>query len=1127
MAGDGSVIIDILADDSDFEKTISRLQHTAKTGLKAVATSVTAAGAALSGMAAYAVKVGAEFEAAMSQVQAISGAAGADLQALQDIAKEMGATTKFSATQAAEALQYMAMAGWKTEQMISGLPGVMNLAAASGEDLASVSDIVTDALTAFGLQVEEAGRFADVLAAAASNSNTNVAMMGATFRYVAPIAGAMGYRIEDAATAIGLMANAGIKGEQAGTALRSLLTRLSKPPKEAAEAIRALGLHISDASGKMLPMAEVVEQLRQRFTGLTAEQKTQMAASLAGQEAMSGLLAIVNASEEDYQKLTEAIAESGGAAQQMADVMNDNLQGAVTLLRSGIEGLGILFYESVDSSLKDAVQVAGEYVQRLNRLFYEIDVDPSSKELQALAAEYQATGLSMEQAVQKASDTLRSQAFVTALPQELGSILADIATRLAEATPQLLDAGTQMVQALLQGVSDNAPQLLQGAGQIILSFGKSVLTLLPQFAQAGAALAVQLAEGLSQSLPLLIPKAVEMVSAAALQIAEHADTMLAAGIDLIAALGQGLIEAIPQLIEQIPQIVISIADAINHNAAKLLGVAIKLMIQLGIGLVKAIPTLIRNIPAIIEAMVKAFFAFQWLNLGKTIITNLSAGLRSMAGNAKQAMAEVSATVRTNAMQLPAKLLEIGKNIVRGLANGIRAGAKWAVSAIKELGANLVANLKDFLGIHSPSRLMQDQVGRNIALGVAEGIRKNASSVDEAIKELSQKIFDASDAWIEEQKFYDRLSAREEVAAWEWVTKKEGLLAEEREQAERKLYTARKALAEEQRKIEEEYARNLQSRVEALQGFAGLFDAVKQESETTAEELINNLQGQVQVLAAWQQDMEKLAGMPGMSDALMEELRQLGPKSAEQVHVLASMTEHSLEQYVQLFEEKARLAREAAEKEMKGVAVPLRLQVDEETTKATLSAVTETAAVVIETLSVGMDDTMFRITETAEKIAQAFTEQIQKQKGQYYSTGVLMVQGLWQGIRSQRSMLINNIISMLEAAVAAAKEAMEIHSPSRVWGRIGQQMAAGTGVGFVEQMRKASRQMQQALQDETLRISAQGKIQAAREAAEERGTVITNHNDHGVKQTVNIYQPVKSPADTARALRRAGRELATI
>lgn len=312
------------------------------------------------------IDVGKSFEAGMSEVQAISGASGKDLEKLSAKAKQMGATTKFSATESATALKYMAMAGWKTNQMVSGLSGVMNLAAASGEDLGTVSDIVTDSMTAFGLKAKDSGHFADVLAKASSSSNTNVAMMGETFKYVAPLAGSMKYSIEDTATAIGLMANAGIKGSQAGTELRSILTRLVKPPKDAAAALSALGISTTKADGSMKPMRQTMAELREKFSGLTDSQKSQYAAAIAGQEAMSGLLAIVNASDSDFNKLQKAIDNSSGAAKKQADIMNNNLQGALYDLGSAAEAVGIGIYEDIKTPLTKAVGIGTKQLRILS-----------------------------------------------------------------------------------------------------------------------------------------------------------------------------------------------------------------------------------------------------------------------------------------------------------------------------------------------------------------------------------------------------------------------------------------------------------------------------------------------------------------------------------------------------------------------------------------------------------------------------------------------------------------------------------------------------------------------------------------------------------------------------------------
>lgn len=327
-------------------------------------TAATGAGAVAAGTAA--INAGKSFEAGMSEVQAISGASRKDLEALTNKAKEMGATTKFSATQASEGLKYMAMAGWNSQQMIDGLPGVMNLAAASGEDLGTVSDIVTDALTAMGLKAGDSAHFADVLATAASSSNTNVAMMGETFKYAAPLAGTLGYNIEDLSQAIGLMANAGIKGSQSGTSLRSILTRLASPPSDAAKAMEKYGISIKNSDGSMKSLMEVMENMRDSLQGLPEDEKAAAASAIGGQEAMSGLLAIVDASESDFNKLSKAIDNASGAAQDQADIMNDNLQGALYELGSAAESAGIELYDNIKNPAKKAVRAAATEIRSLS-----------------------------------------------------------------------------------------------------------------------------------------------------------------------------------------------------------------------------------------------------------------------------------------------------------------------------------------------------------------------------------------------------------------------------------------------------------------------------------------------------------------------------------------------------------------------------------------------------------------------------------------------------------------------------------------------------------------------------------------------------------------------------------------
>lgn len=298
----------------------------------------------------------ADFEAAMSEVKAISGATSEEFAQLTDKANQMGAVTKFTASESAEAFKYMAQAGWDAKEMMDGIEGLMSLAAASGEDLGTTSDIVTDALTAFGMAAKDSGRFADVMAMAANATNTDVAKMGDTFKYVAPVAGALGYSIEDTAVAIGLMANNGIKASQAGTSLRSLLTNLTHPVGQAEDAINDLGISITNADGSVKPLSQTLQELRSKFGALSEAERAQYAAMLADQEGMSGLLAIVNASDQDFADLTEQINNSSGAAEEMADIMMDNLAGKFELFTGALDSMKMSLGERFKPYLMDALE---------------------------------------------------------------------------------------------------------------------------------------------------------------------------------------------------------------------------------------------------------------------------------------------------------------------------------------------------------------------------------------------------------------------------------------------------------------------------------------------------------------------------------------------------------------------------------------------------------------------------------------------------------------------------------------------------------------------------------------------------------------------------------------------------
>ncbi|MGJ0908845.1 phage tail tape measure protein [Clostridium botulinum] len=724
---DGSIVIDTRIDSSGAEKGVSKLSSIAGKSVKIFTGAVAATGTVLSGIGAYALKVGSNFEEGMSKVSAISGATGEDLKKLTEKAKEMGANTKFSATESAEAMQYMAMAGWKTGDMLNGIDGIMNLAAASGEDLALVSDIVTDALTAFGMSAKDSAQFADLLASAASNSNTNVSMLGESFKYVAPVAGALGHSAKDTAFALGLMANAGIKSSQSGTALRASLTNLAHPSKQMAEEMDRLGISLTDSNGKVKEGKALYDELRQKFSGLTDAQKTQAAATIFGKEAMSGMLAIINASDADYKKLYESLSNCDGAAQKMAETMNDNLKGQITLLSSALESLGIELYESVNNPMKEVVKTANEMVQQLTNAFKE-------------------GGL-------------------TSLVTELGNVFATIITNIASQLPQMINLAVQVIQSFITGIQNNLPLIVSSAIQIVQSLVTGFITVLPQIIQVGLQLIIQLGTGIAQAIPTLLPQIINVVIGIADMIIANIGTIINVGIQILIALVQGLVQALPQLIQEVPRIINEFSGAIFAQLPTIIVAGVKIILMLIKGLIQSIPTLIANIPQIIMAIFNALTLFNWasagrnlikkvgsgiesmgpnigniarsvaqginnvlkniftggLNIGRSLMTNLGSGIRSLAGSVASTARSIGSSVVNAIKNAFAVAPSIGKNLIQGIWNGIKNMREWIMGLIGNFASGIIAGIKEKFKIHSPSRVMRDEVGVMLARGIGVGV----------------------------------------------------------------------------------------------------------------------------------------------------------------------------------------------------------------------------------------------------------------------------------------------------------------------------------------------------------------------------------------------------------------------
>lgn len=756
MATDGSIKIGTEVSTDGLKAGLGKIGDMAKSGFGAIGSAaagmakitmsaMTATGTAVLGLGAYAIKVGGDFEAGMSKVSAISGATGDDLEQLEAKAKQMGATTKFSATEASEAMQYMAMAGWQTEDMLNGIDGIMNLAAADGLDLATTSDIVTDALTAFGLKADDAGHFADVLAKASSSANTNVSMMGETFKYVAPVAGALGYSVEDCSVAIGLMANSGIKASQAGTSLRTFMSRLAKPTDEVETAMKKLGISLTNSDGSMRSLDDVMKDMRKGFAGLTEEQKATYASMLGGQEAMSGLLAIANASEEDFNALTDSIANADGAAADMAETMQNNLQGQLTIMKSSAEGLGIALYQGLQEPLTDLARLGAEALAELTMAFEEGGTE----------------GLIEAGAGLITNLVLGAAEKIPELIEMAGSLIENIVAALMENLPQLVDAGVnilaslaegiltsagtmwtaafEIIAALLSGITERLPDLVVCAQEVILAIVTSIAENLPSILQSGMDILLTLITGVTDLMPELAPLALQIIQDIATSLIENFPLIAQAGIDLLVKLMNGISESIPQLVPVVMDIITMLVDTIRTNLPEIVSSGVNILTSLISGIASMLPELI---PMALDIILDLIFALidnlpQLLECGADLAMGIFNGIWNSIPKLLEIIPDLIAAIWDTITEID--WWSLGQNVLLGIVNGLTSIGSVIWDAIKSVAGSIWDGFLGFFGIHSPSKLMEDTVGKNIMLGVGVGIEDEEENVAKDAEDAAQVV----------------------------------------------------------------------------------------------------------------------------------------------------------------------------------------------------------------------------------------------------------------------------------------------------------------------------------------------------------------------------------------------------
>lgn len=789
MAHDGTLNFDTKIDSSGFSKGLNGIGGIAKAGIGLTTKVLQGATAGVTALGAAAIKVGSDFEAGMSQVQAISGASGEDLEKLKNKAKEMGATTKFSATESAEALNYMAMAGWKTEDMLGGLEGVMNLAAASGEDLATASDIVTDAMTALGMQANKAGHFSDVLAAAASNANTSVGGMGETFKYAGAMAGTLGYSVEDVALATGLMANAGIKGTMAGTSLNSIMTRLSTNTNGARDAIEELGVAFFNEDGSARNLTDVMTELREATADMTTEQKANFANTVAGMEAQKGLSAILNATEDDYNKLSAAIQNADGCALEMAETMQDNLQGQLTILQSGLEGLGISIYETFQDGAKDVVKEAQGMIQQLQDAFNDGGLEGVVSAVGDVLAQIieRIAGAAPElvnMAVGLVASLCEGLKSVPGIGDAATSLVTSLITGLFSCVDDLWTTAIVLIGKMAEGLAAGAPQMVQAISTTITDIIECIVDWMPDILQAGVDILLALVEGIASTIPTLITQAVTLLTDFCNTLVQDIPAIVDAGLQLVQGLIQGLVDGVPLLLQGAITLFMSILEALPVVIDQLLGALPELItticnflaeniplivdaaIQLLMGIIEAIPTIIQaivdNLPLIITSLVDGLTgalpqivqAAITLLMGiieaipdivVAIAENLPQIITAIASGLAQAIPQIFTAAKDLLWQIilavPDIVVGIGQvmpDIISGIVNGLIGGIGAVWDAACDLGSGILDGIKSFFGINSPSTVMAEQgdyLVQGLINGLAEMPDQMMATLDTALNNL--------------------------------------------------------------------------------------------------------------------------------------------------------------------------------------------------------------------------------------------------------------------------------------------------------------------------------------------------------------------------------------------------------
>jgi TP901 family phage tail tape measure protein len=686
------------------DKLVGGLKQAGEIAGKTLVAGLKAAAAAMAAIGAGAVATGkwikdslnvyADYEDSMKQVQATMGLTGVEgeeaFKKLSEAAKEAGASTRFSASESADALNYLALAGYDAEQAIDALPGVLTLAAAGGMDLAKASDLVTDSMAALGLEISDMDSYMDMMARTSQKSNTDVQQLGEGILVAGATMKNAGQELDTLNVMLGVLANRGIKGSEGGTKLRNVIMSLTSPTSAAAKELNSLGISVTDSSGNIREMNEIFEDLNEKLGGLSESDKMNALSNIFNKQDLAAVNALLSGTGDEMNNLYNELANAEGAALQMSETMESGLAGSVRSLKSAYEGLQITigeqFSDMAGEVVGDVTSLVRDVTAILNDGFQEGDITAIGERISSFLMD----------GIKRISEYLPEVIeMVSIMLTELVNVLVALLPTLL---PPLLEGAIALLTGIIDAIVGNIEPLIEMVVYLVTTVAEFIIENLPLLIEAAIQIVVALALGIADALPELIPSIVEAIILIVDTLLNNMDQILNAALQIIMGLAKGLVDALPRLIEALPKIISGIINFITNNLPLIIDMGIKIVLQLAVGLIKAIPQLVAAIPQIITAIITG--------IGKAAIS----------------------------------IVQVGKNIVTGLWNGISSMVSWIKDKISGFVGGIVSGVKGVLGIKSPSTVFAG-IGDNMAIGLGEGFDKAMNKVSDDIEGAIPRDFD--------------------------------------------------------------------------------------------------------------------------------------------------------------------------------------------------------------------------------------------------------------------------------------------------------------------------------------------------------------------------------------------------